>query len=72
MKDDKTGLALRYFRKKSHLTQVEVSDKLNKSQQWISDFEKGKTSLLCGDIKKLCSLYHINPSDLEEKEKDFE
>lgn len=65
-----TGEALKYFRNQTKFTQKEVVDKLGKSQQWLSDAENDKCSLLWIDIKSLCNLYGITPSDLEQKESE--
>lgn len=42
-----------------------------KSQQWVSDTENGVSTLLWGDLKKICKLYNTNPSEFEHKENEF-
>lgn len=66
-----TGKTLKYFRKKANLTQKDVAKSMSKSQQWVSDTENGVSALLWGDIKRLCLLYGVSPSEIESKEKEY-
>lgn len=63
-----TGEALKYFRKQACLTQKQVVNKINKSQQWMSDVENNKVSLSWDDIKLLCKLYGVTVADLQNRE----
>lgn len=63
-----TGEALKHFRKRACLTQKQVVNKINKSQQWMSDVENNKVSLSWDDIKLLCKLYGVTVDDLQNKE----
>lgn len=63
-----TGKALKYFRKQACLTQKQVVNKINKSQQWMSDVENNKVSLSWDDIKLLCKLYGVTVADLQNRE----
>ena len=67
----KTGQTLKYFRKRANLTQKDVAKSMLKSQQWVSDTENGVSTLLWGDLKKICKLYNTTPSEFEQKENEF-
>jgi len=66
-----TGQTLKYFRKRANLTQKDVAKSMLKSQQWVSDTENGVSTLLWGDLKKICKLYNTTPSEFERKENEF-
>lgn len=67
----RTGQTLKYFRKRANLTQKDVAKSMLKSQQWVSDTENGVSTLLWGDLKKICKLYNTTPSEFERKENEF-
>lgn len=66
-----TGQTLKYFRKRANLTQKDVAKSMLKSQQWVSDTENSVSTLLWGDLKKICKLYNTTPSEFEHKENEF-
>ena len=66
-----TGQTLKYFRKRANLTQKDVAKSMLKNQQWFSDTENGVSTLLWGDLKKICKLYNTTPSEFEHKENEF-
>lgn len=57
--------------KKANLTQKDVAKSMSKSQQWVSDTENGVSTLLWGDLKRICKLYNTTPSEFERKENEF-
>ncbi len=51
-------------RKKSGLTQVEVAEKLNQSQSYISKIENNQKKIEVIELKRLAKLYGVDPSKL--------
>lgn len=60
------GNNLKEARKESGLTQKEVANKMNMTQQQYSRFENGIFQLNYEQILFLCQLYDITPNDLFE------
>ncbi len=58
------GNNLKQARKDKGLTQKEVANKFNMTQQQYSRFENGVFELNYSQILDLCELYDITPSDL--------
>ena len=61
---ERIGANLKQARKDSGLTQKEVAQKFNMTQQQYSRFENGVFELNYTQILELCSLYNITPNDL--------
>lgn len=51
-------------RKKAGLTQVEVSEKLNKPQSFVSKVENCQRRLDAVELKQITNLYGIEPSEI--------
>lgn len=58
------GAALKELRKRKRLTIVEVTNKMNKTVQWLSAIELGKRNLYFDDAKALCKIYDATLDDL--------
>lgn len=67
-----TGQALLYFRNKCGMTQSEVSKRLNKSRPWLTSIENGNRSIYWEDMKSICVIYGISPSDVSRKIDELE
>lgn len=61
---EKIGANLKQARKDAGLTQKEVAQKFNMTQQQYSRFENGVFELNYTQILELCALYNITPNDL--------
>ena len=61
---EKVGANLKQARKDIGLTQKQVAQKFNMTQQQYSRFENGVFELNYTQILELCSLYNITPNDL--------
>lgn len=51
---------LRLLREENNLTQKQVGELIQKSQQGYSHIENGKAELTISDLKKLCSYYNVS------------
>lgn len=57
------GQKIRYLRKASGLTQTELGERINKSGQVVSNWERGYTNdILSRDIEKLASALNVDAS----------
>lgn len=64
---EKVGIALRNLRtSNTDLGVSEVARKMNKSKDWLSQIETAKRNIYFMDVLKLCKLYKVNVSELEE------
>ena len=61
---EKIGANLKQARKDAGLTQKEVAQKFNMTQQQYSRFENGVFELNYTQILELCAFYNITPNDL--------
>ncbi|MBR2322262.1 MAG: helix-turn-helix transcriptional regulator [Clostridia bacterium] len=61
---DKIGANLKQARKDVKLTQKQVAEKFNMTQQQYSRFENGVFELNYTQILELCKLYNITPNEL--------
>jgi len=61
---DELSGRLRYYRRLSGLTQLEVSAHLNMSPKYIQHIEQGRRGISLGRLVDLCRLYQIGLSDL--------
>ena len=61
---EKIGANLKQARKDVGLTQKQVAQKFNMTQQQYSRFENGVFELNYTQILELCDLYNITPNDL--------
>lgn len=61
---EKVGANLKQARKDMGLTQKQVAQKFNMTQQQYSRFENGVFELNYTQILDLCSLFNITPNDL--------
>ncbi|MBR3803824.1 MAG: helix-turn-helix transcriptional regulator [Clostridia bacterium] len=61
---EKIGANLKQARKDVGLTQQQVAQKFNMTQQQYSRFENGIFELNYTQILELCDLYNITPNDL--------
>ena len=50
---------IKYLRKKAHLTQVQLAEKLGKTQALVSRWEKNDRNIMLSDIFKLCDLFNV-------------
>lgn len=62
----KLGEALKYYREKANMTQLEASRKLGKSRTWIADKEQGRGDIYFGLLITLCELYGITTNDIND------
>ena len=60
------GRHLRVARKNKHLTQAEVSEKLNIAENTYSNMERGSQKLSLTRIIQLCEIYEIKPGNVLE------
>lgn len=58
------GNNLKYYRKLRNLTQKEVANFFNMTQQQYSRFENGVYELNYNQIYEICKLYEITPNEL--------
>ena len=65
---EKIGANLKQARKDVGLTQKQVAQKFNMTQQQYSRFENGIFELNYTQILELCDLYNITPNDLFSKD----
>ncbi len=61
---EKIGANLKQARKDLGLTQKDVAQKFNMTQQQYSRFENGVFELNYTQILELCAFYNITPNDL--------
>ena len=61
---EKIGANLKQARKDAGLTQKQVAEKFNMTQQQYSRFENGVFELNYTQILDLCKLYNITPNEL--------
>jgi transcriptional regulator with XRE-family HTH domain len=61
---EKIGANLKQARKDVKLTQKQVAEKFNMTQQQYSRFENGVFELNYTQILELCKLYNITPNEL--------
>lgn len=63
------GTIIREYRKMAHLTQAELGERVFKSAQVISNWERGYTTgITAEDMKNLSNVLNIPPARLLEKE----
>lgn len=60
----KTGEALKFLRKRQRMTQKDISSKMNKSQQWVSDLENDVFDVSWEDLKKILNEYESSATEL--------
>lgn len=66
-KKEKVGIALRNLRtNNTNLGVSEVARKMNESKVWLSQIETAKRNIHFMDVLKLCKIYKVNVSELEE------
>ena len=53
-------IRMRDLREDNDLTQKEVGQVINKSQQGYSHIEEGRAELKIDDLIKLCNFYHVS------------
>lgn len=64
---EKVGIALRNLRtNNTNLGVSEVARKMNESKVWLSQIETAKRNIYFMDVLKLCKIYKVNVSELEE------
>ncbi len=61
---ERIGANLKQARKDVQLTQKQVAEKFNMTQQQYSRFENGVFELNYTQILELCKLYNITPNEL--------
>ena len=61
---EQIGRNLKQARKDVGLTQKQVAEKFNMTQQQYSRFENGIFELNYNQILELCKLYNISPNEL--------
>ena len=61
---EKIGANLKQARKDVKLTQKQVAEKFNMTQQQYGRFENGVFELNYTQILELCKLYNITPNEL--------
>ena len=52
------------YRKMSKMTQIQLAEKMEKSQGHISQYESGDRELSYEDIIKICQILQIEPNEL--------
>lgn len=55
---------LKSFRTQQNLTQKQLAEKMDTTQQTVARWENGKTALSSAHIKQLCAVLHCTPQDL--------
>ena len=60
------GKFLRKRRMELGLTQQEVAGQLGYHCQFISNWERGQGGVPLAQLRKICSIYEINPNDVVE------
>ena len=54
------GNYLRELRKLQNKSQVQVSNEVGKSKQWLSDIENGKNDIFYSDLVKVLKCYDVD------------
>lgn len=54
------GNYLRELRKLQNKSQVQVSNEVGKSKQWLSDIENGKNDIFYSDLVKVLKCYEVD------------
>lgn len=54
------GNYLRELRKLQNKSQVQVSNEVGKSKQWLSDIENGKNDIFYSDLVKILKCYDVD------------
>ena len=58
------GNKLLQFRKKVHLTQIEVAELAGLSDRTYADIERGNVNMRLDTLLRICSVLHITPNDI--------
>ena len=58
------GNKLLQFRKKAHLTQIEVAELAGLSDRPYADIERGNVNMRLDTLLRICSVLHITPNDI--------
>lgn len=58
------GNKLLQFRKRIHLTQIEVAEMAGLSDRTYADIERGNVNMRLDTLLRICNVLHITPNDI--------